>query len=56
MRSDHAALSVILALFVGFSVGFLFAPDPTGIAPILFGSVPAVVLAPILYHYLGKET
>ena len=56
MRPGHAALSVLLALVVGFGFGVLFAPDPTGIAPILVGSVPAVVLAPTLYHYLGKET
>jgi hypothetical protein len=54
-RSVPGLLAVALALFAGLSLGFLFAPDPTGIAPVLVGLALTVVLAPFLYRSLRSR-
>ncbi|WP_168216239.1 hypothetical protein [Halorussus halobius] len=53
MESPLRALaSVVIAAFVGFSLAFLFAPDPTGVVPILAGAGLAAVLSPFVYRRL----
>ena len=41
--------SVLLGLFVGFSVAFIATPDPTGLLPILVGLILTVALTAVFY-------
>jgi hypothetical protein len=46
----RAASCLLVGLVPGLSLGFLFAPDPTGLAPLAVGAVIAVVVAGYLYQ------
>lgn len=48
----RALASVVLAAFVGFSLAFVFTPDPTGVVPILVGLGVTVLLSPFVYRRL----
>ena len=54
-RAIRAAVSVLGGLFGGFSLGFLFSPDPTGVTPMLVGTALAVGFAVALYVKLDEE-
>lgn len=44
-----AAISISVALFLGFTVSFVVSPDPTGILPVVVGVILTGVLIPLLY-------
>jgi hypothetical protein len=46
--------SVVLGVFAGVSVAFMFSPDPTGLFPIGAGLVLSVLFAAIFYGGIGK--
>jgi len=48
----RGAISVVFALFFGFSLSFIVSPDPTGIIPIILGLVLTGVLIPAFYFGL----
>jgi hypothetical protein len=50
----RGVISVVIALFLGFSISFTFSPDPTGTAPILLGLVLTGVLIPAFYFGLRR--
>ncbi|WP_081704368.1 MULTISPECIES: hypothetical protein [Natrinema] len=49
-------ISVVLALFLGFSISFTVSPDPTGTTPIILGLVLTGVLIPAFYFGLPRIT
>ncbi|WP_200530495.1 hypothetical protein [Halorubrum sp. LN27] len=55
-RLGRALVSVPIGFVVGFSVAFLFAPDPTGLLPIAVGAVLSAVLTPVVYVGIGKAS
>lgn len=50
----RGVISVVLVLFLGFSISFTFSPDPTGTTPILLGLVLTGVLIPTFYFGLRR--
>lgn len=50
----RGVFSVVLASFLGFSISFVFSPDPTGITPLLLGLILTSVLIPALYFGLSR--
>ena len=54
-RAVRAVVSVLGGLFGGFTLSFLLSPDPTGVTPVLVGTVLAVGFAVALYVKLGEE-
>jgi len=48
--------SVLLGLFVGFSVAFIATPDPTGLLSVVVGLVLTVVLTAIFYAGIDRIT
>ncbi|WP_233138908.1 hypothetical protein [Halorubrum salipaludis] len=46
----------LVSVPIGFVVGFLFAPDPTGLLPIAVGAVLSAVLTPVVYVGIGKAS
>ncbi|WP_142856161.1 hypothetical protein [Salinigranum halophilum] len=44
-----AMISVVVALFLGFTVSFVVSPDPTGLLPVVVGVVLTGVLVPVFY-------
>ncbi|ELZ40834.1 hypothetical protein C472_01242 [Halorubrum tebenquichense DSM 14210] len=47
-------LSVVLGLFVGFSVAFIPTPDPTGLLPIVVGLILTLALTAVFYIGIDK--
>lgn len=47
-------VSVLLGLVVGFSIAFVFSPDPTGLFPIVAGVILTGVLTAIFYAGTGE--
>ncbi|PSQ16200.1 hypothetical protein BRD02_05145 [Halobacteriales archaeon QS_8_69_73] len=54
-RAVRVAVSVLCGLYGGFTLSFLFIPDPTGRMPVLVGAVLTVGFAIALYVKLGEE-
>ena len=54
-RAVRAAVSILCGLFGGFTLSFLFIPDPTGYMPLVVGAVLTVGFAVALYLKLGEE-
>ena len=54
-RAIRAVVSALGGLFGGFTLGFLFSPDPTGVTPVLVGTALAVGFAVALYVKLGEK-
>jgi multisubunit Na+/H+ antiporter MnhG subunit len=54
----HPALRVLIAgvgsLFGGFTFGLLFAPDPTGVLPLVITLVVTLLGTPVGYVLLGR--
>jgi len=50
----RGVLSVVLGAVVGFPIGFLLSPDPTGLIPVIVGVVATAVTAPLVYRRLGR--
>ncbi|WP_134669145.1 hypothetical protein [Halorussus marinus] len=48
------AISIIVALFLGFTVSFVVGPDPTGILPVVVGVVLTGVLIPVFYFGIQR--
>jgi ABC-type nitrate/sulfonate/bicarbonate transport system permease component len=46
----RAVSGLLVGLVPGVALGFLFAPDPTGLAPFAFAAVIAVVVGGYLYR------
>jgi len=55
-RFVQALASVLLGLFVGFSIALIISPDPTGLFPIVVGLILTAVLAVIFYVGIDKLT
>jgi hypothetical protein len=55
-RLVRGLVSILFGLFVGFSVAFIFSPDPTGLFPIVTGLILTVVLAVGFYVGVSKVT
>jgi len=53
-RFVQALASVLLGLFVGFSVAFIISPDPTGLLSIVVGLILTVTLMMVLYVGIDK--
>ena len=46
----RGGLCLLLGIFPGLALGFLFAPDPTGLTPLVIAAVVAVVVGGYLYQ------
>lgn len=44
------ALCLLVGIFPGLVLGFLFAPDPTGVTPLVIAAVIAVLVGASLYQ------
>jgi hypothetical protein len=49
MKSAVLLLSIPVALFLGFGVSFVVAPDPTGVLPMAVGIVLTGLLSSVFY-------
>jgi hypothetical protein len=47
-------ISVVVALFLGFTVSFVVSPDPTGLLPVVVGVVLTGVLVPVFYFGIQR--
>lgn len=47
-------VSILVALFLGFTVSFVVSPDPTGILPVAVGVVLTGVLIPVIYYGIQR--
>jgi hypothetical protein len=45
----RGALCLLLGILPGLVLGFLFAPDPTGVAPLVIAAVVTVLVGGVLY-------
>lgn len=48
-RPTHAAISLVVGILSGLFLGFMFAPDPTGLLPLVYGLVLATPITGYLY-------
>jgi len=55
-RFVRGLISVLLGLFVGFSVAFVVSPDPTGLFSIVVGLILTVALTAVFYVSINKVT
>ena len=55
-RFVRGLISVVLGLFVGFTVAFVVSPDPTGLFPIVVGLTLTVALTTVFYVGIDKVT
>lgn len=46
----RGGVCLLLGVFPGFVLGFLFAPDPTGLTPLAVAAVVGVVVGGYLYQ------
>lgn len=46
--------SIGISFYLGFGIGFVVSPDPTGTLPVLVGLLFTVVVTPVLYYGIGK--
>ncbi|SDD34662.1 hypothetical protein [Natrinema hispanicum] len=46
--------SIGISFYLGFGIGFVASPDPTGTMPVLIGLLSTVVVTPVLYYSIGK--
>lgn len=49
-RSVRAVLCLLVGLFAGVTLGFLFAPDPTGVLPLVLAIVITALVGGYLYQ------
>ncbi|WP_254841229.1 hypothetical protein [Natronomonas marina] len=54
-RALRAVVSLVVGLVAGFGLGLLLSPDPTGVGPVLVGTVLGIGFAVGLYVKLGDE-
>lgn len=50
----RAVVSIVVALFVGFTISFVVSPDPTGLLPVAVGVVLTGVLVPVFYFGIRR--
>ena len=46
--------SILVALFLGFTVSFVVSPDPTGVLPVAVGVALSGVLIPVIYYGIQR--
>jgi hypothetical protein len=49
-ESTRAVLCLVVGLFAGVNLGFVFAPDPTGVAPLALAVVITALVGGYLYQ------
>jgi hypothetical protein len=55
MKSAVLLLSISIALFLGFGISFVVAPDPTGVLPMAVGIVLTGLLSSVFYVGLQRR-
>lgn len=50
----RAVVALPVAFVSAFAVAFVVAPDPTGVAPLLVGTVLTAVFTPLVYADFGR--